>query len=85
MLLRPAPESDDDICRESWSAGHGLISGLWLVVQGDVHMSTVTREPGAARTAPALPSMARGDAIFGTVAVVIGLLALVAKLCGIFG
>jgi hypothetical protein len=50
-------------------------------------MSTLTREPGAARSAPAaraLPSMARGDAIFGAVAVVIGLLALIAKLCEIF-
>jgi hypothetical protein len=45
-------------------------------------MSTLTREP---RSAPALPNMARGDAIFGAVSVLAALLALLAKVSGIVG
>ncbi len=43
-------------------------------------MSTVTRE----KTPVALPQSGRGDLVFGIVAVLIGLLALVAKLAGLF-
>ena len=46
-------------------------------------MSTITRESGPAPIA--LPQVGRGDAIFAAVAVLIGLLALVAKMAGIFG
>ena len=44
-------------------------------------MSTVTR---ASPQAPALPKVARGDAVFGTVAVLIAMLALIAKCTGVF-
>ena len=44
-------------------------------------MSTVTRE--SQQQAPALPPVARGDAIFSAVAAGLGLLALIAKLTGI--
>jgi hypothetical protein len=44
-------------------------------------MSTITR--GSARAA--LPAAGRGDAIFGAVAVLIAILALVAKMAGLFG
>lgn len=39
---------------------------------------------GEARSAHALPQMARGDVLFGVVAVLVGLLALIAKLAGFF-
>ena len=47
-------------------------------------MSTITRESGSTHTAATLPKAGRGDAIFGAVAVVISVLALIAKFAGIF-
>jgi len=43
-------------------------------------MSTVTRE----KVRVALPQGGRGDFVFGVIAVLIGVLALVAKLSGLF-
>ncbi len=46
-------------------------------------MSTITRDSTAAPAA--LPQVGRGDAVFATFAVLIAILALTAKLTGIFG
>jgi hypothetical protein len=46
-------------------------------------MSTIAKESG--RAPVALPSVGRGESLFGLVAVVIGVLALVARFSGLFG
>ena len=46
-------------------------------------MSTVTRE--STRTPVALPSIGRGESLFGLLAVAVGLLSLAAKVSGLFG
>jgi hypothetical protein len=45
-------------------------------------MSTITRE--STRTPVALPSVGRGETLFGLLAVIVGVLALVAKFSGLF-
>jgi hypothetical protein len=46
-------------------------------------MSTITRESG--RAPIALPQAGRGDALFGALAILIGLVALAVKFAGVFG
>ncbi len=46
-------------------------------------MSTITRD--ASQAPVALPQAGRGDALFGAMAVLVGLCAVVAKVSGLFG
>lgn len=46
-------------------------------------MATITRE--SAQAPVALPSVGRGETYFGLLAIVVGLLALLARFSGLFG